>query len=64
VALQVKSAKKDSDFKLENIMLTENCTQDRTLDLSPGHERFIFNYKSELNVRASWGRFRSLLLLN
>ena len=59
-----KSAAKDSDFKLENIMLRENCTQDRTSDLSPRHERFIFNYKSKLNARPHWGRFRSLLLLN
>lgn len=64
MAEQVKSAEKDSDFKLENIMLSENCTQDRTSDLSPRYERFIFNYKSKLNVRAPWGRFRSLLLLN
>lgn len=62
-----KSAEKDSDFKLENRMLSENCTRHRTSDLSPRHERFIFNYNSKLNVRAPWGegeRFRSLLLLN
>lgn len=55
MALQVKSAEKDSDFKLENRMLSENCTRDRTLDLSPRHERFIFNYNSKLNVRLPWG---------
>lgn len=56
MALQVKLAEKDSDFKLENIMLSENCTQDRTSDLSPRHERFIFNYNSKFNVRAPWGK--------
>lgn len=49
--MQVKSAEKDSDFKLENIILSENWTQYRISDLSPRLERFIFNYKSELNVR-------------
>lgn len=53
--VQVKSAEKDSDFKLENIILSENCTRHRASDLSPRHERFIFNYTSELNVRCPEG---------
>lgn len=59
-----KQLKRTVTSSWKNIILCENCTQDRTSDLSPRHERFIFNYKSKLNARAPWGRFRSLLLLN